>query len=1723
MVFSNNLWETMTRFSIYLPLYRSTDGSADALNAATPHKYTNNNVRAMFRQKFFLLLLRVVVFMAALWGGSADLSEMSFAQEQLPQLRLLQPSQGERLTPGGEYLILWTGISPLDTVQLSYSIDSGKTWQLIVPFATGLAYRWKPIPFTVSESCLLSVSTKPRDNGLAVQSAAYALRYGEARSSPRWLNRWSGFTFDGSKILTIASAPFDDSSRQTYRTQVWDASTGRLIYTLPNYLADTTLRFAPTGITPRTIREQFSPDNMRLLSVLSDTTFGIFDATTGRSERTIRIPREGFNTVLQSVGWSTDGREMIARVLVREQGSGAAGTILSDKFIRFSTSDMSDRPIGSQFSRIEFDRWGSTYLGLMNNRRQWLAMRRGNGISQNAPPSVQEILLYTSGMDSARRFPAPANYAWRPETLIVSPNDSMMALVAVPINLQQNAPNLLAVVNLVTGVQRTRVGTQLVSWSSDSRTMIVLGENSKQPELFNTETFSILGIVPNLFVTPVERSLGIGNIIGNVHSGSGQIRWDNDGRRFIGYETSTLSSMQPSANVQTLGFWDAATGCQTERFALPRLPGSAQPLRYTLGDIGNFIVNLAERQYIVTNNANDTTIVLTIQSPAPGCQTGLSNGFWSIRLPNEITAQETVTFPTLVCETTATTRFTITNLTDAALIVEPSLQTLSGDDTTPTDFSVVQSISRLIPARAVETVVLRYTPQKFGDAAAQMVFTNEKKAVIARTILLARKDSLAFEPPAPLIHFGLVPAKTIITTTVSIRNTGDTPLQWSTSATRSTLGNVFITALSPNPTPVGAVTQVTVRVQPINSLGAFKESLPIYFCGSSTSTAFVQARVLPEFQQIDAPSLIDGGTLTCENSIERTVRIQNIGGKPLTISMMEIADKNTSILNAPNLPLDLLPLDSIVLRVRLGIQTNGVRETHLLIRSNDPFRPETTVALQVQRFAPSFVWTPSTLRFERIDLGVAAERVIEFTNNGQSPLLWELPRRLTSDFTILNVQPNPTPNGSTSRVTVRFNGSPVSGLISTTASFDLRDICNTQTQLGLDAITVQPAPKVIVRNVISFDTLLCDTERTQQVEVLNAGRQPLRIDSAFVEASIGEGRSTATDFVILSNGSPSLPTIIAGVDSNSTPLQIAVRFQPRSTGLRENWLVLHSNDTTTSANGIVRVRLTGVSETVSFLLTPPVVRFRTPSDFTPVKDTVFITNTGTKPLLWQGFPRVLDSLFTIERIDPATTLAPGGVSKAVIRFAGIRQTDNIAKDYTFTNDLCDVAQTIRFAAGTTPQGTLGTLRDVSVRLLCENERRVTIPLENVGTAQLVLPEQPRFLNDALREASILYAPTNIASGQRDSLVLLVRPQPGSRTLRLQLTTNDPLSPHSELRIIVTKDSSALRFVPPTIDLGNLSDGTPLTRSVVLENTGTIAQHIGLPLQSDHLVVESLSLNPIPPGGRATMQIRFTPVTSAAVNGLLSASLSLRDSCSRQSSFSLRAQMTDGEIALPDSIKLAPLGEIDVPIVLRRRSGITVNTTATFRLRIANTSLLQVLSPLQAAQGVTQNRVENGARILRFSLNVPSANEADPIVTMRLRGLLGNDSLTTLTLDSAFVGNTPVRGTQSRFQTLGLNYSGGKPRLYFTPLITLVAPNPASDDLLVKLSATEPSNISLRIVNVLGQTRELFAGSIDTGERDFRFELTGLPTGAYLLELHSSSPTNPTLPLERTTTRIQIVR
>lgn len=59
-------------------------------------------------------------------------------------LELLSPLGSETFDACDSVLISWTGVEPDRPVRISYTLDTGRTWNLISNAATGLAYAWQP-------------------------------------------------------------------------------------------------------------------------------------------------------------------------------------------------------------------------------------------------------------------------------------------------------------------------------------------------------------------------------------------------------------------------------------------------------------------------------------------------------------------------------------------------------------------------------------------------------------------------------------------------------------------------------------------------------------------------------------------------------------------------------------------------------------------------------------------------------------------------------------------------------------------------------------------------------------------------------------------------------------------------------------------------------------------------------------------------------------------------------------------------------------------------------------------------------------------------------------------------------------------------------------------------------------------------------------------------------------------------------------------------------------------------------------------------------------------------------------------------------------------------------------------------------------------------------------------------------------------------------------------
>jgi hypothetical protein len=80
-------------------------------------------------------------------------------QSRAESLRLNAPNGGEIYGIGETATIEWQGSSPDEAVALEYSLDSGATWRIIDPAATGLRREWET-PYYTSVRALMRVSTR---------------------------------------------------------------------------------------------------------------------------------------------------------------------------------------------------------------------------------------------------------------------------------------------------------------------------------------------------------------------------------------------------------------------------------------------------------------------------------------------------------------------------------------------------------------------------------------------------------------------------------------------------------------------------------------------------------------------------------------------------------------------------------------------------------------------------------------------------------------------------------------------------------------------------------------------------------------------------------------------------------------------------------------------------------------------------------------------------------------------------------------------------------------------------------------------------------------------------------------------------------------------------------------------------------------------------------------------------------------------------------------------------------------------------------------------------------------------------------------------------------------------------------------------------------------------------------------------------------------------------
>jgi hypothetical protein len=673
------------------------------------------------------------------------------------------------------------------------------------------------------------------------------------------------------------------------------------------------------------------------------------------------------------------------------------------------------------------------------------------------------------------------------------------------------------------------------------------------------------------------------------------------------------------------------------------------------------------------------------------------------------------------------------------------------------------------------------------------------------------------------------------------------------------------------------------------------------------------------------------------------------------------------------------------------------------------------------------------------------------------------------------------------------------GTVDKTSPLTMNDACKTTTAIRLLARVLEPQPHIVIADTVRLGTLSCATETRSTITISNTGDADLQIQALSVEGL------HILDFPkdSMRLGATTLKPMA------STTLDIL--FQARDTGTRTATLLLKTNDTATARNGDIRVALVGHKDSVGFVLNRQPRSLTTVDENTPLYDTLVVRNTGTVPLAWSNaqnpqetLPFRIDTTFRIEQIEPVITPRSDS-SRVIVRFSG--GVAGLSATPTFTLQgsstlapSCSRTIAIALRGEVKKEPRLAAIPDVSSRLLCENTTTLTLRLVSTGTDDVIIQSV-----DFLENPSALFSfsstsvqPRRIAARTgRDSIVITARTaQTGTFTAQVRIRSNAANMPDVSVAVTVRKDSSGLQAIPMTLDFAALAENVAAERTFTLVNTGTIEQRFVLPVRAGAFVLDSVGRNPLPANSSTQARVRF----AGSAGGVVRDTVRLADSCGRVLSVPLQARVVAGVASLPDTVAIQIGNVEDVPIYLRHRQGIEAGMEAAFRLRVANASLLDVVSPLP-----TDSRFEKissrVAQMLTFRTVIAAGAESEPLVRLRVRSLLGNATTTTIVLDSVTVSGVRVQGVDTAlYRSLGINYAGGSPRLLYTPNLTAfaIAPNPVSEELTLRMEVVKSASVTVELTDILGRKQVLHEGVLEAGETLLRLSAGQVASGAYLL-------------------------
>jgi photosystem II stability/assembly factor-like uncharacterized protein len=543
---------------------------------------------------------------------------------------------------------------------------------------------------------------------------------------------------------------------------------------------------------------------------------------------------------------------------------------------------------------------------------------------------------------------------------------------------------------------------------------------------------------------------------------------------------------------------------------------------------------------------------------------------------------------------------------------------------------------------------------------------------------------------------------------------------------------------------------------------------------------------------------------------------------------------------------DVAPGNSLLITARFSPSSTGMKQASLVINSNDPDEPVTSLIVRGNAtHTPNIRVSPTNLNFGEVEVGKSAGKNLEINNDGDA---------LLRIYDIIPNDPQFTASSYTdvaafSKITVTINFAPSSeGSKTAILAIVSNDPDQPVLPVPLQGIGVQNfIPDISVSpSALDFGDVQIGSSSDKVFQIQNDGNGELQISDV---------KSSNSQFLVISK-----PVQVQPGGAANVPL----RFIPSASGKRTGVITVTSNDPDES-NVLVYVQGMGVSSPV-----PDVRVVPTALDF----GSVYVGSLLEKKFQLHNDGNALLQVSSITSssnqfvIPQKSNVLPGSMVEITVRFTPT-SAGTKAGTITITSNDPDEPTTPVSVQGIGVQ----TVPDIRVVPTALNFGSVNVGQSSDKKLQIHNDGNALLHVTSITSTSSMFMVLNSFSvppgGMVEVTVRFAPTSAGVKTGTITITSDDPDEPTTPVSVqgIGIQTVPDIRVVPTALNFDSVNVGSSLEKKFQMHNDGNALLQVSSIASNSSQFVIPQKYN-VQPGSMVEITVRFTPTSAGTKAGTI---------------------------------------------------------------------------------------------------------------------------------------------------------------------------------------------------------------------------------------------------------------